>query len=68
MNNRSIVKPYEYPILHVHLDGPTIPFVKELKFHGVVFTSQRSRRDIVLASSVRPSALFVRPEAYLSTY
>ena len=32
------------------------------------FIPRRSRRDIVLAASVRPSTLFVCPEPYLNTY
>ena len=39
---------------------------------GQIIIPRRSRRDIVLASSVRPSVrpstLFVCPEPYLSTY
>ena len=33
-----------------------------------IIIPRRSRRDIVLASSVHPSTLFVCPEPYLSTY
>ena len=51
-----------------------IDFMMQQFLLGVIIP-RRSRRDIVLASSVRPSvhsirpsALFVCPEPYLSTY
>ena len=37
-------------------------------YHNLIINPRRSRRDIVLASSLHPSILFVCPEPYLGTY